>query len=193
MSEPSPDPRTAIPRPRRPDDGPVLYDWAVEVPEWRARPVRSSALSALPELPLEPDGPAPGEAAAGSLPGPDPRARPVGARAAAALRGHWAGLSRRGRVAVLSLASAGAGGALSLAVLTSAAVGAPASASAAGAVFGGGAEPTVVVRDGDTLWDIAEQARPGEDVRRTVHEIVELNGLRGPELRPGQELRLPAR
>ncbi|MDA2808287.1 LysM peptidoglycan-binding domain-containing protein [Nocardiopsis suaedae] len=212
MSDPSPVPRAAIPRQRRPDDGPVLYDWAVEVPEWRPRPAPSSALAGLPELPLgggagagpgpdaapagTPGGalPAePGREAAAERPAGGERAVGLAPRTAAALRGRWAALGRRGRVAVLSLASVGAGGALSLAVLTSAAAGASASESAAGAAFGRGPSPTVVVRDGDTLWGIAEQARPGEDVRRTVHAIVELNDLRGPHLRPGQELRLPAR
>ncbi|WP_017627228.1 LysM peptidoglycan-binding domain-containing protein [Nocardiopsis chromatogenes] len=209
MSDPSPVPRAAIPRQRRPDDGPVLYDWAVEVPEWRPRPAPCSALAGLPELPLgggAEAGPDPGGTPAGGPAGtgggrPPERGRParwewappLAPRAAAALRGRWAGLSRRGRVAVLSLASVGAGGALSLAVLTTTAAGASASESAAGAAFGRDPAPTVVVRDGDTLWGIAEQVRSGEDVRSTVHAIVELNDLREPDLRPGQELRLPAR
>ncbi len=52
---------------------------------------------------------------------------------------------------------------------------------------------TVVVDTGDTLWDLAVQTTPpGGDVRATVFEIRENNGLTGSELRPGQTLTIPA-
>lgn len=50
----------------------------------------------------------------------------------------------------------------------------------------------IVVRAGDTLWDIAvEHSGPGSDPRRTVAEIVELNGLESSAIRPGDRLVLP--
>ncbi|MGP4023748.1 LysM peptidoglycan-binding domain-containing protein [Actinomadura sp. 3N407] len=53
---------------------------------------------------------------------------------------------------------------------------------------------TVVVEPGDTLWDIASDADPGTDPRLVVQRIIDLNGMGGdPTVRPGQEIRLPAR
>jgi LysM repeat protein len=50
---------------------------------------------------------------------------------------------------------------------------------------------TVVVHEGDTLWDIASRvAAPGR-VRETVHEIEDLNALTGPALSVGQEIAVP--
>lgn len=49
-----------------------------------------------------------------------------------------------------------------------------------------------VVRSGDSLWAIAAPiTAPGDDVRATIAEIVELNHLDGAGLVVGQELRLP--
>jgi LysM repeat protein len=45
---------------------------------------------------------------------------------------------------------------------------------------------------GDTLWDIASaHTEPGDDVRRTVYEIRQVNGLKSPDIIPGQVLRIP--
>ncbi|MFG2003247.1 LysM peptidoglycan-binding domain-containing protein [Spirillospora sp. NPDC048911] len=52
---------------------------------------------------------------------------------------------------------------------------------------------TVVVEPGDTLWDIASRHTPESDPRRTVDRIIDLNGLPGPVVQPGQHLRLPTR
>ncbi len=49
---------------------------------------------------------------------------------------------------------------------------------------------TVVVGEGDTLWDIASQVGDG-DIRETVHEIEKLNSLSGPALEVGQEIAVP--
>jgi LysM repeat protein len=58
----------------------------------------------------------------------------------------------------------------------------------------GGAEVptrTIVVGEGDTLWEIAgEVAGPG-DVREMVHQIEKLNSLPGPALEVGQEIAVP--
>ena len=50
----------------------------------------------------------------------------------------------------------------------------------------------VTVAPGDTLWSIAGEAAPGTDRRDTVHRIVELNALAGPELTVGQRVAVPA-
>jgi LysM repeat protein len=49
----------------------------------------------------------------------------------------------------------------------------------------------VTVAPGDTLWSIAGEAAPGVDRRDTVHRIVELNALAGPELSVGQRVAVP--
>ena len=51
----------------------------------------------------------------------------------------------------------------------------------------------VTVVPGDTLWSIAGEAVPGADRRDTVHRIVELNALPGPQLFVGQRVAVPAR
>jgi nucleoid-associated protein YgaU len=52
-------------------------------------------------------------------------------------------------------------------------------------------QSSVVVEAGDTLWSIAREAAPHEDVRAVVHAIEEANGLDGAVLVPGQVLQLP--
>ena len=51
---------------------------------------------------------------------------------------------------------------------------------------------TYVVRPGDTLWAIATRDLPGVDPRRAIESIESANGLSGPDLVPGQALRIPA-
>lgn len=50
---------------------------------------------------------------------------------------------------------------------------------------------TVVVQPGDTLWSIAAEHYPSDDVRARVQGIEEANGLHGPTIEVGQTLRLP--
>jgi nucleoid-associated protein YgaU len=59
---------------------------------------------------------------------------------------------------------------------------------------GGGdtAFSTVVVQPGDTLWAIAAEHYPADDVRVRVQDIEQANGLDGPTIVVGQTLRLPA-
>jgi LysM repeat protein len=54
------------------------------------------------------------------------------------------------------------------------------------------AEATVVVQPGDTLWSIAAQRYPSDDVRARVDGIERANGLRSPVIEAGEILRLPA-
>jgi len=103
-------------------------------------------------------------------------------RTAEAARHPGLRLTRRGR-AVVSL----------LAVLAGAAVTFASQQAVAGE--GGGAVPvnTRTVVAGETLWQIAgEYARPGQDVRDVVDELMELNGFHTGELRAGQEVLVPA-
>ncbi len=51
---------------------------------------------------------------------------------------------------------------------------------------------TVVVRQGDTLWDLARRTKPGTDPRKTVYEIRKLNQLESVNLQPGQILMIPS-
>lgn len=50
---------------------------------------------------------------------------------------------------------------------------------------------TVVVHPGDTLWSIASEHYPADDVRVRVDDIEQANGLRGPTIQVGQSLVLP--
>jgi LysM repeat protein len=50
---------------------------------------------------------------------------------------------------------------------------------------------TVVVQPGDTLWTIASEHYPADDVRVRVQDIEEANGLSGPIIEVGRTLRLP--
>jgi nucleoid-associated protein YgaU len=58
----------------------------------------------------------------------------------------------------------------------------------------GGARPadsTVVVQPGDTLWSIASEHYPADDVRVRVQDIEQANDLHSPAIEVGQTLRLP--
>ena len=55
-----------------------------------------------------------------------------------------------------------------------------------------GPETTVVVQPGDTLWSIAAEHYPSDDVRARVDDIERANRLPGPVIEVGQTLQLPA-
>jgi len=59
---------------------------------------------------------------------------------------------------------------------------------------GGAAAPdtTVVVQPGDTLWSIAAQYYPSDDVRARIDGIERANGLQSPVIEAGEILKLPA-
>jgi hypothetical protein len=62
------------------------------------------------------------------------------------------------------------------------------------AVYGGtsvGGEQ-VQVQAGQTLWSIADQRYPGDDVRARVDQIIAANHLSGGQVQAGQTLVLPA-
>jgi Tfp pilus assembly protein FimV len=51
--------------------------------------------------------------------------------------------------------------------------------------------PTITVRSGDTLWDIASRVMPQRDGQGAVAELRKLNHLDGYGVQPGQVLILP--
>ena len=67
---------------------------------------------------------------------------------------------------------------------------------AAGAVRRGepsapAAQQVVVVQSGDTLWSIAQRARPGDDPRVVTGEIAAVNGVQPGALAVGSSLVVP--
>jgi LysM repeat protein len=58
--------------------------------------------------------------------------------------------------------------------------------------WSGPADSTVVVQPGDTLWSIATEHYPSDDVRDRVEQIEQANGLRSPVIEAGQTLHLPS-
>ena len=54
-----------------------------------------------------------------------------------------------------------------------------------------GPAPTIVVQPDDTLWGIASREIPKRNNQDGVDELRRLNGLRTPDLQPGQVLTLP--
>ncbi|GLU48026.1 LysM peptidoglycan-binding domain-containing protein [Nocardiopsis ansamitocini] len=93
---------------------------------------------------------------------------------------------------LVSAAGSVAATAFAFTVLAAVALGASSAGASTESLFGLAESSTVVVGEGDTLWDIAQRVRPFEDPRRTVQDIVDLNGLSGSALEPGQELVLPS-
>ena len=90
-------------------------------------------------------------------------------------------LTRRGRAVVLSLL-------VLLASLASAVLFTTASRADQPPA---GPPPTLVVRPGDSLWDIAAREMPGRNGQSAVDELRRLNDLRGYGVRPGDVLILP--
>ncbi len=85
-----------------------------------------------------------------------------------------------------------------LAVTLSMALVAGAWAGPAARALGGAREPisatrtSYLVRDGDTLWSIADRLAPGDDPRPLVDAIATANGLDAGALVPGSTLVIPA-
>ena len=65
---------------------------------------------------------------------------------------------------------------------------------ALGASAGGDEEVCLeyIVKPGDTLWTIARKHTAGKsDIRRYIYDIKDKNGMKEPDLRPGQVLLIP--
>jgi ABC-type sugar transport system substrate-binding protein len=95
-------------------------------------------------------------------------------------------LTRRGRVVIAAAA------ALLVAALSMIA------AAAAQATSHSVAQPTarqdlvqVVVRSGESLWTVAQSTDPNADPRQVIQRIIDLNGLTGDLVQPGQQLWVP--
>jgi hypothetical protein len=99
--------------------------------------------------------------------------------------GH-ARLTRRGRIVAATLAAL-----LVTALSLVAAVAAQAISHPAGGRAPGQRLVQVVVRPGQSLWSVAEHADPDADTRVIVQRIVDLNGLTGDLVQPGQQLWVP--
>ena len=50
---------------------------------------------------------------------------------------------------------------------------------------------TVTVASGDSIWSIAESCTDGQDIRRVVYDIQELNGLDDCVITTGEHLKIP--
>lgn len=49
----------------------------------------------------------------------------------------------------------------------------------------------VIVKDGDTLWNIAQNYTNGKDIRKTIYEIERINNIKKSIIYPGQQLKIP--
>lgn len=50
---------------------------------------------------------------------------------------------------------------------------------------------TIIVKSGDTLWDIAKSENYNIDIREFIYQIRKINNLNDANLIPGQRLLLP--
>ena len=79
---------------------------------------------------------------------------------------------------------------------TLAVLGAVAAANLALALAVHGGSPAVytevVVQPGDTLWSIASEHYPRDDVRARVEDIERANGLQSPFIQVGETVKLPS-
>jgi hypothetical protein len=94
-------------------------------------------------------------------------------------------LTRRGRLLLTLLC-------LALAVTAVVLLNPPATASSTLEPKAGPVAERVTVRPGETLWAIAERARPGADPRATIARIKDMNGLTSSALPAGSVLLVPA-
>ena len=93
-------------------------------------------------------------------------------------------ITRRGRVVVTLLLAAPL--IVVAALFGPGAVGAVAGTQSSGAQF-----EHVTVSSGQSLWQIAEKVAPNADPRDVVSDIVDLNGLSGSVVVPGERLAIP--
>ena len=111
-------------------------------------------------------------------------------RPAVAVRGQAAAaplrLTRRGRIVVAAAA------ALLVSLLSLLATGAAQATSHSGLPRSTDRNLTqVVVRPGQSLWSVAENADPNADPRQVMQQIIELNGLTSDVVLAGQQLWVP--
>lgn len=49
----------------------------------------------------------------------------------------------------------------------------------------------VIVQQGDTLWEIANQYNGKENIQKVIFEIIEFNNKQNSDLYPGEKLKIP--
>ena len=52
-------------------------------------------------------------------------------------------------------------------------------------------QKSIIVKNGDTLWNIAKKLNYDKDIRETIYEIKELNKLSNSNIHPGTKLFIP--
>lgn len=91
-------------------------------------------------------------------------------------------LTRRGRTVLTTLAAA---------PLVFAALAFALNGGMATATVEEGSTSYVTVQAGQSLWQLAEEVAPGEDIREVVAQLLRANALESAEIFPGQQLALP--
>ena len=94
-------------------------------------------------------------------------------------------ITRRGRTVLVVLIALLVAGGLALGLML----------GAGAAVASDGSAPalsTVTVRQGDSLWTVAEAIAPRSDPRDVIASIQQLNGLPSATVVPGQRLAIPS-
>jgi hypothetical protein len=98
-------------------------------------------------------------------------------------------LTRRGRVVAGGLAVAA--GVLAVFMLSLVLGGGALAANHGAARAGYQGMRQVVVQPGQTLWSLAAAARPGQDPRIVIPEIMSANAMRASTVYPGEQLWVP--
>jgi len=50
----------------------------------------------------------------------------------------------------------------------------------------------ILVQNGDTIWDIAQEYYDGtKDIRRIIHNILDINDIEGAMIKPGDKILIP--
>ncbi len=114
------------------------------------------------------------------------RPRRLGAPSAPSAPSASLRLTRRGRVVVAAVAAL-----LVTAIFLLAAAAAQATSHAASPRAARQNIVPVVVRPGQSLWSVAENADPDQDTRAVIQQIIELNALNSDVVVAGQQLWVP--
>jgi LysM repeat protein len=99
-------------------------------------------------------------------------------------------LTRRGRVVVAVAMTLAAVAAVTV-LLTAVAGGAQASGPRTPGSSPYSGMTQIVVRPGQTVWSVAVAAEPGANPWTVIQEIIDVNGLSGPQIQAGQTLWVP--
>lgn len=91
-------------------------------------------------------------------------------------------LTRRGRAVLTTIAAA---------PLVFAALAYALNGGMATATMEQGSSSYVTVQSGQSLWQLAEEVAPGEDIREVVAQVLRANAMESAEVFPGQQLVVP--